>query len=478
MTMEPAEDTAPEPADATTATAPPAPTTKTRIHKVRAQTDASKTKNNSSQTSSLVQDDKLKALLEGAEDIQSAEHFTHWKDSFLDAFQEYLNPDGVASAREADDTLFVHMETLAKVCVKVQSLTQTQTTNGSTGTGIIAISSSNITVKGQNALNEWTAEMAKLEQEIKRYLPKSQKEEEIAGYTKMELGAILIRDSFRVYDIMITTRDLIVRLRDGPLKHDGILKPNTINILNFYLSGIDSFCDTIADLGLYKLMNKCQELYKIRPRKKKSKKIFQRAPVLGEDGEPLLNQPNPLSDSSDSDNPTGGRTFRRQRIGNFKSIMDKGWSSGVTGKEVLDTLNKEGLAKKKRAKNPSSSMGGTRNQPVGGTDSEDSFFETVDDESEEEEEEEEEDTEFIYYYDPSTGNIGKISRRLCLKEKIPIRLDEESGKEVPEGDVIKEWEEKEKFILEMKDAARGKWKPPVKVPPVKEPPVNAPPVKV
>lgn len=123
------------------------PTEVERVQKIRARVNASKTKN---KTSSLQQDQKLKQLLEFADEIQSVQHFTYWKDHFLATFSEYLDADGTATAREADDDLYFWMQKLALTTVGTQTLCQ----NG----GISGIEAG---VHGQKSISEMTTQMAR-----------------------------------------------------------------------------------------------------------------------------------------------------------------------------------------------------------------------------------------------------------------------------------------------------------------------------
>jgi hypothetical protein len=118
-----------------------------RIQKIRARVNASKTKN---KTSSLQQDEKLKQLLEFADEIQSVQHFTYWKDHFLSTFSEYLDADGTATAREADDDLYFWMQKLALTTVNTQTLCE----NG-------GISDHDTSVAGQKSISEMTTQMAR-----------------------------------------------------------------------------------------------------------------------------------------------------------------------------------------------------------------------------------------------------------------------------------------------------------------------------
>ena len=169
---------------------------------------------------------------------------------------------------------------------------------------------------------------------------------------------------------------------------------------------------------MYKLMNKMTDMYKVRPRKKKTKK-FDRAKM------------GPLSDTSDDENIDGGRMFRRSEV-DFRAIMDNGWVSGTTGDEVKGNGNfvpgKDPLGVAQKGSNKAPDKQG----------------------------EEPEDTEFIYYFDPVTEKVGKISRRKCVAENVCITKGGK-GEEIQEGDV-KDWdgeEGKSMLIWKLKEALKG-----------------------
>jgi hypothetical protein len=117
-----------------------------RIKRKSARVHAEKTKN---KTAALQQDEKLKQLLEFANEIQSVQHFTYWKDHFLATYSEYLDPDGTATAREADDELYFWMQKLALTTVETQALCESG-----------AISGRDATVTGQKSISEMTSQMA------------------------------------------------------------------------------------------------------------------------------------------------------------------------------------------------------------------------------------------------------------------------------------------------------------------------------
>ncbi len=350
-------------------------------------------------------DQKLKDLLASADEITSLEHFTYWKDEFLHTFQQYLDPEETANAREADEKLYVRMQKLAKICMQLKELC---------GNG--GISAEEINVRGQRAISEFISELARSEKIIHEYFPKTQEDEAVVNYNKFNLAAVLIRDGFRVYDLMVTTRDYILNLRDNELNAPRILTANHRSIIQYYLKEIDSFCDCLADLGMYKLMNKCVELYKVRPRNKK-KKAFDRKTM------------DPLSDTEDEKASSAGRMFRRSKV-NFRSIMDHGWTSGVTRREVNAPDEVE------------AKPNGTLRQSV---------------QRDEKKPDPRKPNDWIYYYDPATNKIGKIPRKRAIGDNFIIQQDE-SGKEQQDS-AIEAWDGpdgKGELIWKLKDACKGK----------------------
>lgn len=374
------------------------------ICKVRGEANASNKKSNHK---AFLGDQKLKELLANADEINSIEHFTYWKDEFLETFGKYLDEDETCNAREADEALYIKMQKLASICLEIKELCK----EGS-------ISPKGCTVKGQRTINEFIAVLAKSETLIQIYFPKTLEDEEEVKYNKFNLAAVLVRDAFRVYDLMVSTRDYIVALKDNEMKSENVLNKNHRLVIQYYFKEIDSFCDCLADLGMYKLMIKCVELYKVRPRNRK-KKSFDRH-TMG-----------PLSDTDDDENTNAGRMFRRARK-NFRSIMDRGWTSGVTREEV---------------KPPDFVERGSNG------------ISTSDQTTEDDRPDPTQPNEWIYYYDPDTDCVGKIPRKKALGENFIITADD-SGKEKQEG-AVDDWdgpEGKTKLIWQLKDACKGKGK--------------------
>jgi hypothetical protein len=397
-----------------------------RIVKITEAPNASRRKNHAS---AATQDTKLREFLSNANEIESVEHFQYWKDEFLETFRTYLDPEGTATARESDEELYSELERLGKICLKVKE-----------GVREGRITPDATSVKGQRSISEMISSMAAVEGFIKAYWPKTQEEETICGYSKFELAAVLVRDGFRVYGLMVATRDYIQALSEDALTD--ILKSNQKSIISFYFRSIDSFVDTMADLGMYDLMRKCVEIYKVRPRKKKSKK-YDRA------------QKDALSDTSGSDNVNGGRMFQRSKQ-KFRSIMDNGWASGLTKEQVKPPVGRN--VGTSTTGEDGHSPGQKSGDQYDGEDGQSDLPNLVA-EGKENEDDKEVYTEFIYYFDPVNETVGKVPRVKCFAENIILTIDEE-GNEKLEA-TIDDWENKDgnvgksEMILNLKNILRG-----------------------
>ncbi len=363
----------------------------------------------------FLSDEKLRELLADVGSIQSSEGLTTWKASFLKVYKNYLDPDNILNAREADDRLVKKLQGLAKVSLKIQSLTESG-----------HITQAQITADGRRALGNWTEEMAVVEKEVAKFCPKTTKEMDAVGYDKYELGAVLIQDGFQAYEIMLTNRDFIVELRDGPL--NGLLDKNELSIMDFYAREMQSFVDIMSDLGLFKLMTQCVNVYQEEPRPN------------------LSQEPDILMEPVDRD----------------EVVIDSshGKDADCIEKASKGSKTKSGGTPNKAAKSTKSS------KKVKSKDVEEKPEKKSDDEEEEEEPPPPQegdgggDGEKIIYFDPTTGAIGLLLREACMSSDVMFGKDEQ-GEPQHQG-VIESKEEKENIVwllkkLEKQKPKEGAW---------------------
>ena len=250
-----------------------------------------------------------------------------------------------------------------------------------------------------------------MEQAIANFVPKTWAHEEKVGYDKFELAAVLIKDGFRANEIMLTTRDYILSLRAGPLH--GIIDKNSQRFIEFYEREISVFVDVMADLGLMKAVKKCLAIYKKEPRKSKKSKAKS-------------------TTEPDSDKQV--------------KTVDKG---STPGKPSTKKTAKAAPPPKKPAGGGAS--GAKKPIPSGAAEEEEP-------ESKEEEEDDGEDGEGegadIIYFDPKTGQIGKVPRALCIAKDIIVTKDEQ-GEEINDG-IIEDKHEKSHINWELKKVEKKK----------------------
>jgi hypothetical protein len=359
----------------------------------------------------LKTDSKLRTLLADVDSIKSDAALMTWRQSFLKVYESYLDPDGVSNARDADGRLIKKLQTLATISLKVQKLSR----NGN-------ICEKQVTAEGRRALGNWTAEMQRVEEAVGAFCPKTSAYEEKVGYDKFELGAVLIKDGFHPYEIMLTSRDFITELRDGPLKGT-ILDKNALSIMDFYVRGIQSFVDIMADLGLMKLMTKCVKIYEDAPRPdpKDEPGLFEEPnDENGEEGFPNRGK-GPDGTSGDTTTQTRGKKKKG------KSTIDfSGGKKPNTGDD--DEFEPKGPEEDVDMDPPPAEGDGG-------------------------------DAVKLIHFDPKTGEIGILMRDKCVAESELIVGKDDEGEEINCG-VIEDDKEKQKILLLLKKLEKQKPAPP------------------
>jgi hypothetical protein len=357
----------------------------------------------------LQTDDKLKKLLEDVNSVKSDDAFHNWRKSFLVVYESYLDPDGVLNARDADGRLIIKLQGLAKTAFQVKALC-----------GDRSISLQQVTAEGRSGLTKLTTDMRDVEVAVGSFCPKTTKDQDAVGYDKFELGAVLIKDGFQAYEIMLTTRDFITKLRDGPL--DGILDKNSLRIMEFYINGIQSFVDVMADLGLMGLMKKCMEVYKEKPRPKQKK------PKSGKDPNDRRGEERSSDHGRGEDEPSK-RTASDSGPKNGKGKSNVNFSGSRRPKKNEDE-EFEGKAAEEEEEGPPP-------PPSEGPPGE---------------------NHMLIYFDPKTLTLGTMPRDKCAAESELIVAKDDKGEEVLTGE-LEEEEEKVQIIWLLKKMERKKPKP-------------------
>jgi len=359
----------------------------------------------------LKSDQKLEQLLKDVGSIQTGEGLLEWKASFLKAYKSYLDPDGVLNAREADDRLVKILQGLALASLQVQRLFE----NGN-------ISTTQVTAEGRRGLGNWIEQMTLAEKTVATFCPKTRANVDKVGYDKFELGAVLIQDGLRAYEIMLTNRDFIQEMTNGPLQ--GILDKNHLSIISFYSNVMQSFVDIMSDLGLMKLMTKCVSVYQDEARPDRS------------------NEPDLLVES-DTDEVVVDE--------NLEKVPDKHGSKS----KGSNTLSKgKAGEEKKKSKSGKKTRGVEGDNPAGPP---------KDDQEEDEPPPQDGDGgegAKIIYFDPKTGSIGLLEREKCMANDLIFARNSDGRPE--NNGVIDRTAEKDNLVwllkkLEKTKPKEGEW---------------------
>jgi hypothetical protein len=82
-------------------------------------------------------------------------------------------------------------------------------------------------------------------------------------YTIFQLGALLIRDGFGIYEALATGEEILQQMRSHTLKE--IADRQLLGGMETYQTKFDPFCNTMEVLGLYNAMLKAHALNKLPP---------------------------------------------------------------------------------------------------------------------------------------------------------------------------------------------------------------------
>jgi len=354
----------------------------------------------------ITSDPALTQLLEESKSIKNDEQFKGWKDEFLESYKQFLDPAGVQNAKMSDVRLLKSMEKLAGKVVAVKKLVDEG-----------KISAESQSVMGKRALTNMTDQMAASEQEIARFMPMTGADEEKVGYDKFELGAVMIEDGFHVYEHLKATKDIINDLQENVLSD--ALPSHQKSIIQFYARQVQSFCDVMADIGLFRLMEDIVEMYKIVPRNKTQEP--QTEVLAPETPEKSMPPAKPVQKPKrDPDKGLAEIQLDPNKKYNIHTEYNNGYFDPFSGTAPGP----------EKVKDPEQDEDGEENEGDG------------------------EEDDYMIFFDMKTGSIGKVPRKECISRNFVITQNEQGGEDI-QGE-IEDDDEKEKLIWEIKKALKQK----------------------
>jgi len=143
----------------------------------------------------LKADPKLKELLEQSKTLSSKEEFDEWKKSFLRRVDDIVENDGksVENAFQSYARVQAEVDHFARKVLNLQQCIKNDNLNKTVKT-----------VRGQRALGEIKDGATKVMMTLIEWMPGTRKDEQKLGYSKWQLGAVLVRNGFELYETMVS----------------------------------------------------------------------------------------------------------------------------------------------------------------------------------------------------------------------------------------------------------------------------------
>lgn len=189
-------------------------------------------------------DGELQVLMQKLDSIKKYKSFHRWKDNFLSRFEQFLYQKGIKPAEESARRLQDSLERL---------VTKTQRVLDYINQG--QLSDTKKSVKASLALQEMCNDLEKIRGNMASdVIPSFKSDEQVMGYSKFHLGAVLIRQGFEQYSVMKAVEEAVTEI-DAKLVN--VADRQQHDLFGQYNTQVQRFCDVMADLNLYDIMLKC-----------------------------------------------------------------------------------------------------------------------------------------------------------------------------------------------------------------------------
>ena len=186
-------------------------------------------------------DEGLNHMLDKLERIKTYKRFQGWKKSFLNRLESFFLRRGIQPAQNSADAFKKTMEDMKKHVDKCNHMIE----KGD-------LTNEKVTVKGRNSLNELVKHLTLAIDELVAFIPGTKADERQCGYSKFDLGAVLVRDGFTCFDNMKHLHESVLFMKESKLNQ--VADRQQLDAFEYYSKKFQNFCDIMADLGLYELM--------------------------------------------------------------------------------------------------------------------------------------------------------------------------------------------------------------------------------
>ena len=197
----------------------------------------------------LTEDPTIKKLLDEITDIPNELQFKRWKEEFLTQFDKYLDPVATNNANRAFREFSDAVISLAQDVRRMEVFRE----NGD-------MTEDRCSVQARRCLGNFSSKINRSTIMMDQLMPPTQEAEREAGFTKFNLGAILVRDGFVEYDRLEKIKIHLNDLRRSGL--DIVADSLTLSAIDKYGAAFDQLLDILADLGLSEVMEQCTSFIK------------------------------------------------------------------------------------------------------------------------------------------------------------------------------------------------------------------------
>eukprot|EP00523_Entomoneis_sp_CCMP467_P007620 CAMPEP_0168728568 /NCGR_PEP_ID=MMETSP0724-20121128/5750_1 /TAXON_ID=265536 /ORGANISM="Amphiprora sp., Strain CCMP467" /LENGTH=547 /DNA_ID=CAMNT_0008775415 /DNA_START=121 /DNA_END=1761 /DNA_ORIENTATION=- len=199
-------------------------------------------------TNPLEDDPVLKDLLAQLDRIQTRRGFTKWKDQFLTQFEMHLEGTNVTKASQRYHSFAKRIDRLALLLKQLEGLIR-----GGLCTP------QKCTVGSHKTLAELKKALTGMIEHTQSLVPGTLEVEQKAGYTKFDMGAVLVRDGFVEYDRLVICNEILLHMKKVSLAE--VADRQLLEEMDRYWQKVEAFYQIMGtDLGLHGAILRCRKI--------------------------------------------------------------------------------------------------------------------------------------------------------------------------------------------------------------------------
>ncbi|KAL7571203.1 hypothetical protein ACA910_008864 [Epithemia clementina (nom. ined.)] len=196
----------------------------------------------------LEEDPLLKELLKQLDRIETRRGFAKWKSQFLEQFEVHLEGTNVTKAGQKYHAFAKRLDRLALLLKKME---------GFISSG--ECSEDHCTVKARQSLSELQKALTGMIRHTEALVPGTYEMEKECGYTKFDMGAVLVRDGFVEYDRLCICNEILLHMREILLA--SVADRQLLEEMDRYWTKVQVFYQIMGtDLGLDKAIMRCRKI--------------------------------------------------------------------------------------------------------------------------------------------------------------------------------------------------------------------------